>query len=99
VGKTHFHPKKETAMNQDSRNHTFPKHGSSRLWKRIALGAAAILLMMGITGCALDDILTPVGGDIPFEQEQTTPPEMGSVDNAPTVPDDSSFDNVDDRPL
>ena len=99
MGKTHFYLKKETAMNQDSRNHTFPKHGSSRLWKPIALGVTATLLLMGLTGCALDDILMPVGGDIPFEQEYTTPPEMGSVDNAPTVPDDSSFDNVDDRPL
>lgn len=90
-------------MNQVCSDHTSKDSGINRLWvavqKGTALVAIAVALIIGMTGCSLDDILLPIGGDIPFEQEYTTPTEMGSVDNAPTVPDGSSFDNVDDRPL
>lgn len=50
------------------------------------LAVMAVSLVSGLTGCALDDLVMPIGGDIPFEQEQTTPPEMGAVDNNPRIP-------------
>lgn len=55
-------------------------------------------MVLGTTGCALDDLLAPFAGDIPFEQDETKPSEMGAVDNIPTVPeDDSAMDTF--RPL
>ena len=90
-------------MNQNSQYHVSDKSGTGRLWtvlwKRAVPAFAAAALMVGLAGCSLDDLLMPIGGDIPFEQSQTTPPEMGAVDNATTVPDDASFGEPDDRPL
>ena len=68
------------------------------LWKRGVLAAILLALVIGSTGCALDDLLAPFAGDIPFEQDETMPSEMGAVDNIPTVPeDDSAMDTF--RPL
>ena len=67
--------------------------------KRMGSAFAILLaLVIGSTGCALDDLLAPFAGDIPFEQDETMPSEMGAVDNIPTVPeDDSAMDTF--RPL
>ena len=63
------------------------------LWKSfrkwIALAVVGAALVLGLTGCALDDALAPLGiGDIPFDQEETAPTDMGAVDNPMTVPDE-----------
>ena len=90
-------------MNRDSRYHISNESCSSGLWatlrKRIALTVVASALMIGMAGCSLDDVMMPIGGEIPFEKETTAPSEMGVVDNAPTVPRDGAFGNIDDRPL
>ena len=89
-------------MNQNRRYHTSGEYGIDRFLRVVRKGAALLAvaaLTVGMTGCSLDDILMPIGGEIPFEQEQTTPPEAGAVDNVPTVPGDLSFDDLDNRPL
>jgi hypothetical protein len=77
--------------------------GAGRLWtavwKRAVLAIVAVAMVIGFAACSLDDLLMPIGGDIPFEQETTTPPEMGAVDNIPTVPEDPGCDDVDFRPF
>ena len=61
----------------------------NRLWKRIAMAAVGTALVIGLAGCSLDDVLTPFGNwEIPFEQEQIAPTDMGAVDNPLTVPDE-----------
>ena len=60
------------------------------LWKRITLAVITVALLVGFSGCALEDLLAPFAGDVPFEQDVTMPSEMGAVDNVPTVPDDDS---------
>lgn len=99
-----IYPQKETAMNRDSRFGSSNKTAMVRpwvtVWKRTALAVIAAALVVGLVGCSLDDLLTPVGGDIPFEKESTTPPEMGAVDNIPTVPEDiSNYDDAEFRPF
>ena len=70
------------------------------LWKCIVLVLTLGSLIMGAVGCALDDFVTPVAGDIPFEQEQSESHDIGAVDNTPTVPDDDApLDQVDFRPF
>ena len=60
---------------------------SFRKW--ITLTVVGVALILGLTGCALDDALAPFGiGDVPFEQGQTAPTDMGAVDNPMTVPDE-----------
>ena len=34
------------------------------LWKRITLAVIAVTLLVGFSGCALDDLLAPFAGDI-----------------------------------
>lgn len=82
--------------------HTSKEPGRNRLWavlwKGTALAVIGMALFVGIAGCSLDDIVMPVGGDIPFEENITTKPDMGAVDDVPTVPnDDFSFDGIDFR--
>jgi hypothetical protein len=61
----------------------------NRLWKRASLGVVVAVLIVGLTGCSLDDVLAPFGNwEIPFEQGETTPTDMGVVDNPLTVPDE-----------
>ena len=90
-------------MNRIFKYHTFKESGISRLWvtvRRImALTAVVFVLTVGMTACSLDDLLMPMGGEIPYEQQQTTPPDAGWADRTPTVPDDSSFDDNDFRPV
>ena len=90
-------------MKQNSTNEFSQERGKGRLlthlWKRLALAATAVIMVIGIAGCALDDLTSGAGGDVPFEQEQTTPREMDVLDNVPTVPDDAAFDDFDSRPL
>lgn len=89
-------------MNQDGRFGFSKGLGNNRsrsvsFRKKAALVAASATLALVLMGCTLDDLLTPFGsGDIPFEQEQTTPTDIGAVDNSPTVPDDDSFIDADD---
>ena len=72
--------------------------GIQKWWIRGTLAAVALVLFLGLTGCA--DILEPLhAGDIPFEEEVTTPPDIGAVDNVPTVPVDNSFDGTDYLPF
>lgn len=88
------------AMNRKNRSSKEYSAGCFLLaWcKRAALTVIAVALVLGTTGCALDDLLAPFAGDIPFEQDETKPSEMGAVDNIPTVPeDDSAMDTF--RPL
>lgn len=76
------------------------RHGSSEdcskgrfwmaVWKRTALMVIVVALVIGFAGCSLDDLMTPFTGDIPFEQEQTKPTDIGAVDNTPTVPNDDA---------
>jgi hypothetical protein len=69
-----------------------------RGWKRAALAVVAVALFLSLTGC--NDLLDPLGPlDIPFEQEPTKSTDMGAVDNKPTVPGDSDFDDMDLSPL
>ena len=90
-------------MNQNSTNAVSQEHGVDRLpaslWKRVVLAVLAAILVIGITGCTLDDLSSTFNGDVPFGQEQTTLPDMGAVDNTPTVADDAAFDDLDSRPL
>lgn len=91
-------------MSQDTRYEATETHCKkcfcSILWKRAALAVITLALLLGSAGCALDDLMTPFAGDIPFEQETTAPSEIGAVDNTPTVPeDDSSFGDIDFRPF
>lgn len=85
-------------MNQSIRQGSSNKPVAA-VWKRIAIVTIVAALVVGFAGCAMDDLLAPFVGDVPFEQQQETPPEMGAVDNTPTVPDDDDFDNVDLRPF
>lgn len=88
------------AMNRKNRASEEYSAGCFRLvwWKRAILAVVAVALVLGTTGCALDDLLAPFAGDIPFEQDETKSSEMGAVDNIPTVPeDDSAMDTF--RPL
>lgn len=90
-------------MNQHSGCGFSNKPGASCLWavlwKRVVLTIIAMALAIGLAGCSVDDLLPPIGGDIPFEQETTTPSEMGAVDNVPTVPEDPGCDDVEFRPF
>lgn len=90
-------------MNQDSRNGSTQERGIGRLlahlWKLMNLAVIAAIIVIGVSGCALDDLSSTFSGDVPFEQEQTQSPEMGAVDNAPTVADDAAFDDIGLRPL
>lgn len=92
-------------MKQVSKKQCYKEFGGNRpqgeaLWKRIAVATLAAVLVLGLMGCTVDDVLSPFGvGDIPFEEEQTTPPDMGAVDDRPTVPNDEDFDDIDFRPL
>lgn len=64
-----------------------------RMWKRMVLVVMGAALMIGLMGCSLDDILTPFdSGEIPFEQGETAPTDMGAVDNPLTVPDNRFAD-------
>lgn len=90
-------------MNQNSKNSVCGErsmpHRLIGILKGLTAAVLAVLMVIGTTGCALDDLTSFFTGDVPFEQEQTTPPEMGAVDNRPTVADDAAFDGIDSNPL
>lgn len=91
-------------MNRDGRyglsNKTAVARPWATVWKRSVLLVIAVVLVVGLAGCSLEDLLPFGGGDIPFEKEPITPPEMGAVDNIPTVPEDiSNYDDVEFRPF
>ena len=66
----------------------------SSFWKRLALGVTAGIFAMTLMGCSVDDVFAPFQfSDIPFDQEQTAPTDMGAVDNPLTVPVDRFSDN------
>lgn len=89
-------------MNQNSRNKSSQEHGTGRLrthlWKRVIPAVLAAIMVMGASGCALDDLTSGAGGDVPFEQDQQIP-EMDVIENAPTVADDASFGGFASGPL
>ncbi len=75
-----------------------------RFWQALVKMAALVMIVavlaVGSAGCELDDLQTPFAGDIPFDQKQTVPPDMGVVDNTPTVPDsDTPLDSIDFIPF
>lgn len=92
-------------MKQNSKKHFPEEPGMSRpcgqtLWKGVALVAVGAALILGLTGCDLNEVLMPFGaGDIPFEQYHTAPTDMGAVDDQPRVPNDDDFDSGDFRPF
>lgn len=91
-------------MNRNSRYGFSKKTGIDRPqrihWKRVLLVGMVVILLIGLMGCSMDDLLTPFTGDIPFEPESTAPSEMGSVDDTPTVPEfDGPLGDVDFAPL
>lgn len=90
-------------MNQDSRNGLSRGRGMGRflthLWKRVTLTVIAAIMVLAVTGCDVDDYPSAYAGDVPFEQGQTPPSEMGALDDTLTVPDDAAFDNLELRPL
>lgn len=90
-------------MKGNSRNAAFGgpgvRHPFSGGLKWLAATVIAVVMVMGVTGCALDDLTSSFAGDVPFAQEQTTPPEMGAVDHQPTVADDAAFEDIDSHPL
>jgi len=72
----------------------------SCLWKRWAVAVIACVLTIGLLGCSLDDILSPLNfGDIPFEEQPTAPTDMGVVDNRPGIPEDADFDDLRQDPV
>lgn len=70
------------------------------LWKRWAVAVIACVLTIGLMGCSLDDILSPLNfGDIPFEEQQNAPTDMGVVDDRPSIPEDVDFDDLRQDPV
>ena len=90
-------------MKRDSRYHMTNESGNSGLWtsllKGIGLTVVGLVLTICMAGCSLDDVLMPIGGEIPFEEATTAPSEMGVVDDVHTIPRDEAFGDIDDRPL
>ena len=90
-------------MNHNSRNEVSQERGTGRLlasrWKRVVLAALVLIMVIGSAGCALEDLTSGFGGDVPFDQEQTKSSEIGALEDTPTVPDDAVFGDFDSRPL
>lgn len=67
----------------------------SRLWKRVILVIIAGVLAIGLMGCNLEDIFSSFNvGDLPFEEDLSSPTDMGVVDDRPVVPDGSNFEDL-----
>lgn len=70
-----------------------------RLWKRVSVALIAGVLTIALMGCSLDDLFSSFNlNDLPFEEE-TTPTDMGVVDDRPVIPDDANFDDLRYDPL
>lgn len=66
-----------------------------RLWKRVTLVIITGVLAIGLMGCSLEDIFSSFHvTDLPFEDDKTTPTDMGVVDDRPVIPDDSNFEDL-----
>ena len=74
-----------------------------RIWftaKRWMVAVVACVLTIGLVGCSLDDVFSPLNfDDIPFEEQQTAPTDLGVVDNRPGIPEDPDFDDLRQDPV
>ena len=64
---------------------------AGRLGRGLAVSAIAVTLLISTCGCAPEDILPPLNGDIPFEQSQNTADDMEDMEKPLTEPDENAF--------
>ena len=67
----------------------------NRVWRRLAVALLAGILAFGLMGCSVEDIFSGFNiGDVPFENPQNAPTDMGVVDDRPGIPEDPDFDDL-----